>query len=162
MSEIRIEDLVEKLDIEDGNIIIVEDDEDTKKCTVLELKRSFNGDGDEPSSYKYYSSEYVKELVNSLSVQISAAAKQTDIDALKKMLSQVITSNGTGKDTELVTARGIYNSLSERLDADAQLIDDNFIQFPEDSLSGTKIDVSRYSKGEVTLSIPSNVYCNPV
>ena len=162
MSEIRIEDLVEKLDIEDGNIIIVEDDEDTKKCTVLELKRSFNGDGDEPSSYKYYSSEYVKELVNSLSVQISAAAKQTDIDALKKMLSQVITSNGTGKDTELVTARGIYNSLSERLDADAQLIDDNFIQFPEDSLSGTKIDVSRYSKGEVTLSIPSNAAATTV
>ena len=42
--ETRIEDLLEKNDIEDNNLIIVEDKEDTKKATVEELKKAFVGD----------------------------------------------------------------------------------------------------------------------
>ena len=56
MSEIRIEELTEKTNIDDSNLIIVEDNDDTKKSTVLELKRAIIGDSVDPSQYKVYSS----------------------------------------------------------------------------------------------------------
>ena len=57
--ETRIEDLLEKNDIEDNNLIIVEDKEDTKKATVEELKKAFVGDNKSPSSILFYSTKYL-------------------------------------------------------------------------------------------------------
>ena len=44
-----ISDLEKKIEIEDSNLIIVEDKEDTKQSTVSELKKCFSGDYKEPS-----------------------------------------------------------------------------------------------------------------
>ena len=56
MSKIKIAELLFKTEIEDGNLMIVEDDIDTKQTTVKEFKRALNGDNISPSDYKFYSS----------------------------------------------------------------------------------------------------------
>ena len=61
-SRIRIAELVEKNRIEDHNLVIVEDDEDTKKSTVSELKKAFSGDAYDPAQNLFYSSEKIYEL----------------------------------------------------------------------------------------------------
>ena len=60
-SEVKINDLLEKTNIEDGNLIIVEDEEDTKKSTIHRLKNNFLGDNYEPDGYRFYSSKKVEE-----------------------------------------------------------------------------------------------------
>lgn len=48
-SRIRIAELMTKNGVEDDNLIIVEDSEDTKKTTVKEFKKNLNGDAEDPS-----------------------------------------------------------------------------------------------------------------
>ena len=55
-SEIKLEDLLEKVDIEDDNLIIVEDEEDNKKTHIIELKKECYDDNSDPESYTFYSS----------------------------------------------------------------------------------------------------------
>ena len=64
--ETRIEDLLEKNDIEDSNLIIVEDKEDTKKATIEELKKSLIGDNKSPSSILFYSTKYLASKLDKL------------------------------------------------------------------------------------------------
>ena len=54
-SRIRIAELLEKDRIEDENLIIVEDDEDTKRSTISKLKKSLCGDAYDPTSNLFYS-----------------------------------------------------------------------------------------------------------
>ena len=64
--ETRIEDLLDKTDVEDSNLIIIEDIQDTKKTTIEEVKKAFNGDNNNPSSLRFYSSEYMKNILDSI------------------------------------------------------------------------------------------------
>ena len=50
---IKIAEMLERTNIADSDLMIVEDEIDTKRTTVKELKRAFNGDGMDPSSYKF-------------------------------------------------------------------------------------------------------------
>lgn len=128
-SEIKIEDLLEKIGIEDDNLIIVEDEEDTKKSYVLELKKAFSGDFSDPNQYKFYSSQKVDELLNSLNIRISSFASQKDIDELRQTLTNIVTSNPDGtKDNELIEARGIAPSLSERFNIERSTSDDKYLE----------------------------------
>ena len=54
-----IAELIVKKSIEDSDIIIVEDNEDTKQSTVENLKKNFNGDNDDPNNLKFFSSSKV-------------------------------------------------------------------------------------------------------
>ena len=49
-NESLLSQLMAKKDIEDKDIIIVEDDQDTKQSTVECLKKNFNGDTKTPIS----------------------------------------------------------------------------------------------------------------
>ena len=51
---IRIAEMLEKTNIEDENLMIVEDEIDTKRTTIKELKRALSGDGFSPDRYKFY------------------------------------------------------------------------------------------------------------
>lgn len=128
-SEIKIEDLLEKIDIEDDNLIIVEDEEDTKKSYVLELKKAFSGDYSEPQLYKFYSSSKVNELLNSLNIQISSFASQKELDELRAILTNITTSNPSGtKDNEIIEARGIMESLARRFDLERSVSNDRYLE----------------------------------
>ena len=61
MGKIKIADMIERRDIGDNDLIIVEDDIDTKRSTIKLLKRAFSGDEYAPDSDKFYSSQRTSE-----------------------------------------------------------------------------------------------------
>ena len=134
-SEIKIEDLLEKVGIENDNLIIVEDEEDTKKAHVLELKKAFSGDYSDPELYKFYSSSKISEFLNSINIQISSLASQRDLDELRNILNNIVTSNPDGtKDNEIIEARGSADSLSGRFDLERLVSDDKYLQYLQKSI----------------------------
>ena len=154
-TKIRIAEMLEKTNIEDDNLMIVEDDIDTKKATVKELKRAFNGDGLAPDSYKFYSSKQVMDLVNSINVNISTLPNRQEFDDLAQQIKNIVGSVGEGKDSELVAARGEYDTLSERLAGDQKALEKKYIQFPTVSHSGMQIDLSDIEEANATIICPS-------
>ena len=170
MSEIRIEELTEKTNIDDSNLIIVEDNDDTKKSTVLELKRAIIGDSADPSQYKVYSSEYIHEIINSILASINYKPTRSEFDALKKQVDTLLDNSGcwsgcssgcssgsTGftKDPELITARGSYDTLGDRLDGDIKSAENKFIQFPINEHTGFDISLVDYKRGIMSVEVPS-------
>ena len=170
MSEIRIEELTEKTNIDDSNLIIVEDNDDTKKSTVLELKRAIIGDSADPSQYKVYSSEYIHEIINSILASINYKPTRSEFDALKKQVDTLLDNSGcwsgcssgcssgsTGftKDPELITARGSYDTLGNRLDGDIKSAENKFIQFPINEHTGFDISLVDYKRGIMSVEVPS-------
>lgn len=120
MSEIKIEDLTRKRDIENDNIIIVEDKEDTKKSTILDLKKSLNGDSKEPSYTEFYSSRTVQNLLSS--VAVNSESIYSAIANFDEKLNNITKMDGSSN-SEVVSARysglsGSANNLSSRLSED--------------------------------------------
>lgn len=120
MSEIKIEDLTRLRDIENDNIIIVEDKEDTKKSTILDLKKSFNGDSKDPSYIDYYSSKMIQKLLAGATVNSDAV--YAAISGFEKRLSTITKVDGKSN-SEVINARysgltGSNDNLGSRLTAD--------------------------------------------
>lgn len=113
-----IEDLLPLLSIEDNNLIIVENKEDTKKATVLDLKKSFSGDYKAASDKTFYSSKKIEEYMNDIQRQLSTFASDRDLKTISKRIESIIAENGTGKDSEIIDARDGEYSLSTRLERD--------------------------------------------
>ena len=65
-SSIHIEDLLEKTGLNDTDIFIIQDDENTKKITVFNLRSGLVQDTEEPSEHRIYSSKKVNDLLDSL------------------------------------------------------------------------------------------------
>ena len=152
---IRIAEMLEKTNIEDGNLMIVEDDIDTKRATVKELKRAFNGDGLTPDSYKFYSSKQVTDMINSVNVAISTLPSRKEFDDIAQQIKNITGSTGEGKDSELVAARGKYDTLSDRLAGDQKDLEKKYIQFPTVSHTGMQIDLSDIEEAHATVTCPS-------
>lgn len=150
MGKIRIAEMTERLDISDSDLMIVEDDIDTKKTTVKELKRAFTGQ--EPDEYKFYTSKKTSELLTGLEIDISQAAKQSDIDDLKTQFSNVL-KNAT-KDSEVIAARGTYNTLGERLDGDIKAAEKKYVQFPVIDLVGPNLDLDDFEHASIQITAP--------
>ena len=71
-----VSDLIKKIDIEDDNLIIVEDSEDTKQSTISELKKCFSGDYKEPSDKTFYSSKKMESYFDDLKRELSTFASR--------------------------------------------------------------------------------------
>ena len=152
-SEIKIEDLLEKIGIEDDNLIIVEDEEDTKKAYVLELKKALSGDYSDPELYKFYSSSKVTELVNSLKIQLSSKASGSKLDELWTIVNNITTANPDGtKDNEIIAARGSADSLSGRFDLERTISDSKYLEKIRRSTTGSVIDLNGHY-GNIDISI---------
>lgn len=134
-----IEDLVNKLDIEDSNLIIVEDSEDTKKSTILELKKNFAGDYNTPSDSKFYSSLKIKNLLDEIKRELSTFASDDELKEVKDRIADIITANGTGKDSELIDARNGFQTLSTRLENDILDANDKYMEKYIRTVEGTQI-----------------------
>ena len=122
--ETKIEELPEKYDIEDSNIFIVEDEEDTKKATIEMLKKAFSGDDITASRYKFYSSQYMETIIATLRSAINSCANTSDLEALSKRVAQIVAGTGEGKDSELIDARDGETTLHERIKRDYNILND--------------------------------------
>lgn len=158
-SRIRIAELVEKNRIEDHNLVIVEDDEDTKKSTVSELKKAFSGDAYDPAQNLFYSSEKIYELQLALKREINAKAPADKIAELESRIANIIASNGDGKDTEIIDARNGKASLSERLRYDASLLESAYMKKIERVVTGKTVDIAGHY-GYIDIAIIDSVSKN--
>ena len=143
-TRIKIAEMSEKSNIEDSNLIIIEDSEDTKKSSINELKKSFSGDEYLPSKNKFYSSEMTNTIINNIKRSITNKADQKDVENLKETINSIVTSNGSGKDTELVQARNGKSTLSERLEFDLDNIDKTYIKRIKRNITGKTIDIKNH------------------
>ena len=119
MSEIRIEDLDRKREIEPTNLIIVEDDEDTKKAMVQDLIRSLCGDAKDPSPELFYSTLAIQNILSSIGIGNSATTEK--INELEKLIGSLTAVEGSSN-SEVIAARLQYSSLLERLAADQEYL----------------------------------------
>lgn len=115
-----IEDLIPLLAIEDDHLIIVEDKEDTKKSTILDLKKSLSGDHKLPSDKTFYSSKKIEEFKNDIQRQLSTFASNKELKSISNRIESIIRESNIdpGKDKEIVDARDGENTLSARLERD--------------------------------------------
>ena len=159
MAKVKIEDLEEKVIVEDSNLIIVEDNDDTKKTTVRQLKNLFNGDNITPSRLKFYSSEKVNELVNAFDKRFSTVANQSELEEVKNQVSNIVSStqNNPGKDIEIVQARNSFPTLSDRLENDEVKYDTKYVQKSYRSKSGNPIKISDHVHNGYIDIIVSNI-----
>lgn len=154
MSKIRIAEMLERTNISDNDLMVVEDEIDTKRTTVKEFKRALDGDSLSPSKYKFFTSKKTNDLFNSLQIAISGLPTRTEFNDLSQQVKNIVGSTGSGKDSELVAARGKYGTLSERLSADQKALEEKYIQFPTLSYDSMLVDFSDYKNLEIDLHIP--------
>lgn len=135
-----IEDLAQKLDIEDDNLIIVEDIEDTKKSTISELKKNFLGDYEkEPSETTFYSTKKMEDILDDFRRQLSTYASDDVVKSLEQRLANIIASSGSGKDTELIDARDGLTTLSTRLQRDSEYANDKYMSKIRKVIEGSEV-----------------------
>ena len=136
-----IGELTKKKTIVDSDIIIVEDNEDTKQSTVEILKKNFNGDSYDPSNVKFYSSAKVDEIKTSLQRDISSKASQADYASIKSSVDKIIKtqSEQDQKDIELIIARDGCNTLDDRLERDKNSLLSRMLKKYKQTASGNRI-----------------------
>ena len=83
---IFMSDLLEKTAIDDTDILVIEDVENTKKVIFRNLRMSLIEDNENPASHRIYSSKKVSDLISELSDQINkgVGGVQGDIEDLKE------------------------------------------------------------------------------
>ena len=150
---IHIEELYEKLNVENDNLIIVEDIEDTKKTTVKEFKKAFAGDFIDPSRDYFYTSAKIKELQDELFLAISLRAPAEDVIELRKRINNLILSADIeGKDPEIVEARGDNVTLNERFNDERRISDISYLSTLKKTIVANEIQLDGF-RGNVELFI---------
>ena len=141
-----IAELNVKKNIEDSDIIIVEDNEDTKQSTVENLKKNFNGDNEEPDNMKFFSSAKVDEIKQSLQKEIAAKASHSEMSALEKAVDNIITNQTEqeAKDIEIVTARDGCDTLAGRLDRDKESLSSRMMKKYKRTASGNRVYLGEF------------------
>lgn len=141
-----IAELNVKKNIEDSDIIIVEDNEDTKQSTVENLKKNFNGDNEKPDNMKFFSSAKVDEIKQSLQKEIAAKASHSEMSALEKAVDNIITNQTEqeAKDIEIVTARDGCDTLADRLDRDKESLSSRMMKKYKRTASGNRVYLGEF------------------
>ena len=83
---VPILDMLELTKCEDDHLLIVEDDENTKKMTFRNLRSSLISDNEQPANFRIYSSHKVTKLINESigGMNDTIGDIQGDIDEIKK------------------------------------------------------------------------------
>lgn len=154
MSKIKIAEMQKREFVSDTDLMICEDDIDTKQTTVRNLKRCFNGDASDPSDYKFYSSAKVDDLINGIEVELSHLPSSEEFNNLKQQVKNLLTSVGsqTGeKDPEIIAARGTYDTLADRLFGDQKENDSKYLRNKTAKFAGMAVDLSNFDSCHATI-----------
>lgn len=157
---IVVEDLAQRMEVQDTDLIIVEDQEDTKQATVLDLKKCFTGDYKNPDEHLFYSSKKTNEMINGIKRDLSTFASNRDLKSVQDRVEDIIVSNGEGKDSELIYARDGMKSLNLRLERDIFSADDKYMKKPIKRIKGAKLSTGTYGYVNIYLdsNLPNNQY----
>lgn len=98
INSIGIQDLAEKQSVEDNNIMIIQDVDDTKRITITNLRKGLIQDTEYPSTDRIYSSEKVTSLMNDNTEQINQIAR----DITQNIDNAMVTMEEIKKDHEVI------------------------------------------------------------
>lgn len=151
-----IEDLISLPSIEDNNLIIVEDNEDTKKATVLDLKKSFSGDYKAVSDMTFYSSKKIEEYMSNIRRELSGLASGEELKNISKRIEDIITGSGSNMGAnfqqEIIYARNGESTLDDRLELDIRLADDKFMRQVNKVVEGVTVSTGNFGYINVYLN----------
>lgn len=137
-TSVPIEDLIESVEIEDTHLMIIEDDEDTKKASIRTLKKNLIGDYSNPDEMKFYSSQKTFELLTAIKAELGDKADADTIATIEKRIADIVAVPSDGsKDQELVDARNGKTSLSTRLADDIKAADAKYLHKSTSSPTAT-------------------------
>ena len=160
---IKIEDLQEKFNIGESNLLIVEDDLDTKKSTIRELKKSFSGDYLDPSRYYYYSSQHIEDLLKTINILIAGKAPKDIVENLKNQLDELILSESEGTNPDITkevqNARVGYGTLANRFTYERNLSNALYVTKTIKNIEGSQINIDKHNGLLTVIPIPIN---NPI
>lgn len=141
-TSVPIEDLTESVEIEDTHLMIIEDDEDTKKASIRTLKKNLIGDYSDPDEMKFYSSQKTSELLTAIKAELGDKADADTIATIEKRIADIVAVPSDGsKDQELVDARNGEISLSTRLTKDIESADKKYVHTSTTNPDATFDDV---------------------
>ena len=155
---IKIEDLDPKYGIKESNLMIIEDETDTKQCTVRELKNSFSGDNLDPSRNYFYTSHYVNDLIKSLNIAIANRAPKALVDDLKSQLDSIIRGASLEDEdivNEIRASRAGHITLSDRLEYERKLSDSFYMKKSFKTISGSKVNIDGHTGLVYVTPIPN-------
>lgn len=132
-----ISNLDNKYEIEDDNLIIVEDNEDTKQSTVGELKKCFNGDYKDPSENKFYSSQKIQEIVNNIKRELSTYASDEELKAIERRIDNIVISSGSDNTI-------ILDSLNARIEQDKLYANDKYMEKVRKVIEGKEVSTGMH------------------
>lgn len=70
INKLGLHELVEKTNLEDTDILVIQDDENTKKVSFQDLRNSLIDDGELPSQHRIYSSHKLNEAIENFQKQL--------------------------------------------------------------------------------------------
>ena len=156
-----ISDLPRLPEIEDSNIIIVEDAEDTKQSTILDLKKSLLADyKPAPSENTFYSSKKVESLMDDIKRESSKYASDEELKSLSTRVESIIASAGSGKDSEIIDARDGETTLNARLSRDISFAEDKYAEKVRKVIEGKEVSTGNFGYIEVYLNNMSGSSAN--
>lgn len=88
MGEYRISELEKKVNIKPTDLMVVEDNDDTKNCTVLDFLRSITS-GDMSGSNGLYSAEEIDSIIRNLQITLSGTLG-ADIESIRNSLNNIL------------------------------------------------------------------------
>lgn len=103
MPEVKIEELSEIIYGQDSNLMILEDDNDTKKITLKNFKKTLIDDT-VPDDNSFYSSTKINTLYTLTNIELQKKALQIQLDSLETRFDDVIHNS----ESELNQIRGQY------------------------------------------------------
>ena len=89
-SSIYIDELLEKTTVDDSDILIIEDTDNTKKVSFRNLRLALIEDNETPASHRVYSSSKVEEMINTVKADIKKS-----IGSLNETIQQIQASSVT-------------------------------------------------------------------
>ena len=89
MPEVKIEELNEIIYGQDSNLMILEDDNDTKKITLKNFKKTLIDDQN-PDDNSFYSSNKINTLYTLTNIELQKKALQIQLDSLETRFDDVI------------------------------------------------------------------------
>ena len=162
--KIFIRDLLRKEVIEEDDLIIIEDAQNTKHTTVRDFVRSIIKDDDVPTNYRIYSSKKIQEMIDEISGRVDIGVgqvqelihrldtKKADREELKALEDTLIAEIDKRADTTV-----IMEAIDKKMDKDHKFTADDFDISSDDKkikLENLSDEVKQFMTGAIP--IPSN------
>ena len=147
-----ISDLPKLPEIEDSNTIIVEDAEDTKQATILDLKKSLLGDYKTPSENTFYSSKKIESYMDDIRRESSTYASDEEVKSLSNRVDNIIASAGSGESTDVINAKDGEKTLNARLARDISYAEDKYMKKVRKVIEGTQVSTGNFGYVDIYLN----------